>query len=166
MTQCLEGFGNENRTIKQSRIKKIFEKLRNYRNKGTKSSSKIKEEAELSNQAQLIYKEILDTVDRQSPPRKGILRRTHQPVSASLPVSRNNSEASTLPPKGILRNGRKIYPVSEIGGTRREPSSIEISSRVSPTRMRLYHHLEGERRPEAKNRFQRPEYSTGYPGPR
>ena len=173
MTQCLEGFGvsekEKGRKIKQNKFKKIFEKLRHHSNKGSKSSSKAKEEAEFRNEAQKIYKEILETVDRQSTQGSGILRlRGEQPHSASVPVSRNNSEASTMTPKGILRNGRKNYPASELGGQRRQPCSSlnksETRSVASTTRMRLYHQEEAERRPEAKNQLLRPEYNTGYLG--
>lgn len=173
VTQCLEGFGvnekEKGRKIKQSKFKKIFEKLRNHSNKGAKSSTKAKEEAEFRNEAQMIYKEILETVDRQSTQGSGILRlRGEQPHSASVPVSRNNSEASTMTPKGILRNGRKNYPVSELGGQRRQPcsslNSSETRSVASTTRMSLYHQGEAERRPEAKNQLLRPEYNTGYLG--
>ena len=167
VTQCLEGFGvnekEKGRQIKRSRITKIFEKLRNFGNRGTKPSSKINEETDFRNQAQLIYDEILETVERQSPPRKGILRRDHD-NSASVPVSRNNSEASTLTPKGILRNGRHRYPVSELGGQREERVNSETRSVASTTRMRLYHQEEAERGAEAKIRFVRPEYNTGHPG--
>ena len=167
VTQCLEGFGvNEKekvRQIKRSRITKIFEKIRNFGNRGAKSSNKVKEETDFRNQAQIIYDEILETVERQSPPRKGILRR-QQNNSASVPVSRNNSEASTLTPKGILRNGRQGYPVSELGGQRRERVNSETRSVASTTRMRLYHQGEAERGPEAKIRFVRPEHNHSYPG--
>ena len=174
VTQCLEGFGvnekEKGRKIKhQNKFKKIFDKLRYHSNKGSKSSTKVKEEAEFRNEAQKIYKEILETVDRQSTQGSGILRlRGEQPHSASVPVSRNNSEASTMTPKGILRNGRKNYPASELGGQRRQPCSSlnksETRSVASTTRMRLYHQEEAERRPEAKNQLLRPEYNTGYLG--
>ena len=58
VTQCLEGFGvnekEKGRKIKQNKFKKIFEKLRHHSNKGSKSSSKAKEEAELRNEAQML----------------------------------------------------------------------------------------------------------------
>lgn len=176
VTQCLEGFSvnekEKGRQIKQSKIAKIFEKLRLHGKRGTRpTSSKAKEEEDFRNQAQMIYKDILETVDKQSTPApgKGRLRiRGEKSNSASAPVSRNNSEASTITPKGILRNGRKNYPASELGGQqRRQPGSSlnsETRSMVSTTRMSLYHRGEAERGPEAKNRFLRPEYNTGYPG--
>ena len=175
VTQCLEGFTvNEKemgRQIKQSKITKIFEKLRLHGKRGARpTSNKAKEEEDFLNQAQMIYKDILETVDKQSTPAPGKRRlrlKGEQSNSASAPVSRNNSEASTMTLKGILRNGRKNYPASELGGQGRQPSSSlnsETRSMASSTRMSLYHRGEAERGPEAQNRLLRPEYNTGYPG--
>ena len=146
VTQCLDGYmENENKHCKKKQrtnITRLFEKLKTKNGHwGTNTSNKIREELEFRNQVQMIFNEILETVDSQSSSKKR--SRKSDSDSASAPISRKNSEASDAMPKSILRNGRNKFPGSEMGeGWRQTPPMFlrgQTRNLESSAMMRLHH---------------------------